>query len=102
MGGKTIQFYDCAFFAGHSDRGLQSARPILSDLCSRLQRVRVFDIGCGGAWLRKAPDFGPNEILTIDGDDVDRSMVTIRPEEPARPSRWPSPSITMRNSSAPV
>jgi cellulose synthase/poly-beta-1,6-N-acetylglucosamine synthase-like glycosyltransferase len=54
MGGKTIQFYDCAFFAGHSDRGLQSARPILPDLCSRLQRVRVFDIGCGGLAAQSA------------------------------------------------
>jgi hypothetical protein len=28
MGGKTIQFYDCVFFAEHSDRSLQSARLI--------------------------------------------------------------------------
>jgi hypothetical protein len=31
-------------------------------------------------WLRIAPALGASEILTIDGDDVDGSVLTIRPE----------------------
>jgi hypothetical protein len=53
MGGKTTQFYDCVFFAEHSERSLQSGRLILPDLCSRLRRARVFDFG-GGVNARSA------------------------------------------------
>lgn len=72
--------YDATFFEGQADASLQSARVVLGQVFSVLQPRRVLDVGCGtGAWMRAALDLGAPDVLGIDGDYVDRSMLLVDP-----------------------
>lgn len=61
--------------AVHNDRAAQEILPIVFDM---LDVSSVIDIGCGiGTWLGAAQDLGVRDVLGIDGEWVDLSMLAI-------------------------
>ncbi len=76
----TEASYDRRFFEGQAAASLQSARVVLSQVFPIVQPRRVLDVGCGiGPWMRAALDLGAAEVLGVDGDYVDRSMLLVDP-----------------------
>ena len=72
--------YDRSFFEGQAAASLQSARVVLGRVFSMVRPRRVLDVGCGtGPWMRAALDLGAAEVLGVDGDYVDRSMLLVDP-----------------------
>ena len=70
--------YDRSFFEGQAAASLQSARVVLGRVFPLVQPRRVLDVGCGtGPWMRAALDLGAAEVLGVDGDYVDRSMLLV-------------------------
>ncbi|WP_031406268.1 glycosyltransferase [Thiomonas sp. FB-Cd] len=74
--------YNDSFYQAQQDRSLSSARVILGRVFPMLNPDAkcVLDVGGGvGTWLLAASELGAQDILCIDGDYVDRSMLQINP-----------------------
>ena len=70
--------YGRDFFDSQGQASLRSARLVLERLFPLLEPRRVLDVGCGiGPWLRASHELGAIDVLGIDGDWVDRSMLMI-------------------------
>lgn len=75
------QAYNREFFDGQAGASLCSARVVLSRVFPLLRPSRVLDVGCGvGPWMRAALELGARDVLGVDGDYVDRSMLLVEPE----------------------
>jgi SAM-dependent methyltransferase len=83
--------YDRKFYEGQANTSLRSARAIVPAVLQWLPVQSVCDVGCGiGTWLHAFEECGVREVLGIDGDYVDRSMLLIdktnfRPHDLATP-----------------
>ena len=73
-----MQPYDQNFYRKESDACRRSARVIVPLVLDLLTPRRVVDVGCGvGTWLAVFGEHGVTDVLGIDGDHVDRSMLEI-------------------------
>jgi SAM-dependent methyltransferase len=70
--------YDRAFFNSQQVDSLASARGVLPTILDAIGPSSLLDVGCGvGTWLKAASELGVRDLLGIDGDYVDRSMLHI-------------------------
>src|SRR5215204_3564872 len=84
--------YDAAFYDGHADGSLRSARAVLPVVRDLVQPRSVLDVGCGiGAWLKAWEELGVADVFGIDGDYVDRSKLLIAADK-FRPTDLASPA----------
>jgi SAM-dependent methyltransferase len=73
--------YGREFFESQADASLRSARLVLERLFPLLRPQRVLDVGCGvGSWMRASEELGATDVLGIDGEWIDRSMLLIDPD----------------------
>ena len=73
--------YDRAFYQGHEEGVYQSASIIVPLILSLFPFESVVDAGCGiGTWAGCFLENGVRDVIGIDGDYVDRSMLRI-PQE---------------------
>ena len=61
---------------------LESPRHVVPEIVRQLQPKSVLDVGCGiGTWLKVFEEQGVVDILGLDGDHVDRSLLKINPNQ---------------------
>jgi hypothetical protein len=73
--------YNRAFYQGHQDGVYQSASIIVPLLLSLFRFDSVVDVGCGiGTWAGCFIENGVPDVIGMDGDYVERSMLCI-PQE---------------------
>ena len=74
--------YDDEFYLGQADASTQSARRVLPILLTLMPELKsAIDIGCGvGTWLSICLENGFDEVVGIDGDYVNKSLLRI-PED---------------------
>src|SRR4051794_21677973 len=73
--------YERAFFESHAPTSRRSAEVIIPVVTELVHPTSAVDVGCGtGAWLSVLNEAGVEDILGIDGDYVDRSLLQI-PED---------------------
>lgn len=59
-----------------------AAREVLPFIISRLKPLSLLDVGCGtGTWLKIARELGVDELVGVDGDFIDRSLLKISESE---------------------
>lgn len=76
-----MQPYNEKFFARERKGSRRSAEVIVPLVLELMRPSSVIDVGCGvGTWLSIFMEFGVDDILGVDGDYVDKSMLEI-PEE---------------------
>jgi SAM-dependent methyltransferase len=76
-----MQAYTKEFYTARSDGSLNSAKEILPYVIELIKPRSVVDIGCGtGTWLSVFRDYGVDDILGIDGEYVDRTLLQIPSE----------------------
>jgi SAM-dependent methyltransferase len=79
-----MNIYDSTFYAVVRDGSRNSAKAIFRDLIPVVEPRTAVDVGCGvGMWLGVLADLGI-DVVGIDGDYVDRSMLEI-PADRFRP-----------------
>lgn len=72
--------YDTQFFQNQVT-GSPRVSGVVRFLCSLLTPKSVVDVGCGvGAWLSAFRDCQIEDVLGLDGDYVDRSLLLIPPD----------------------
>ena len=70
--------YDRAFYQGHQDGVYQSASIIVPLILSLFPFESVVDVGCGiGTWAGRFIESGVPDVIGMDGDYVERSMLCI-------------------------
>jgi SAM-dependent methyltransferase len=70
--------YDKQFYVDQGDRSYQSADCVLPLVLSIVPAQSAIDVGCGiGTWAAKLLEFGVTDVLGIDGEYVDRSLLRI-------------------------
>lgn len=70
--------YDADFYRGQRDGSRSSAAAILPRLIDWFRPSSVVDVGCGvGTWLSEARRLGIEDVIGVDGDHVDRSLLEI-------------------------
>lgn len=75
------EFYDRDFFENNQTTSRGSATALIPAILELIQPRSVVDVGCGiGEFLRAFQEHNVNEILGIDGEYVDRSLLAI-PQE---------------------
>jgi SAM-dependent methyltransferase len=68
--------YSEGFYRYQRDGSLRSARLILPVVYAAMTPQSVLDIGCGaGAWLRAYTELGVPDVVGVDGDYVERSIL---------------------------
>jgi SAM-dependent methyltransferase len=73
--------YDRAFYQGHQNGAYQSASIVVPLILSLFPFESVVDLGCGvGPWASRFIENGVPDVIGIDGDYVERSMLCI-PQE---------------------
>lgn len=73
--------YTDGFYRTHQDGARQSARSIVPIVVGLIQPTSVVDVGCGtGTWLSVFREYGIGDILGVDGDWVNKSLLEI-PED---------------------
>lgn len=73
--------YDRSFYEALDAGALASARAIVPHLVELLHPASVVDVGCGtGAWLAAFVEQGITDVLGIDGEHVDRSLLRVPPD----------------------
>ncbi len=66
------------FYEGQRERSRQSAQEIVPLVLELTSPKSVVDVGCGvGTWLAVFREHGVEDVLGIDGDYVDRTMLEI-------------------------
>lgn len=74
----STQPYNAGFYRKEIDLCLSSARRIAPMVVELLNPRSVIDIGCGsGVWLSVFRELGVSDILGVDGDYVDQSVMAI-------------------------
>ena len=72
------RLYDDAFYVNQNERSYRSAISILTKYLELSTAKSLVDVGCGmGSWAKAAIDLQIPEILGIDGDFVDDSLLVI-------------------------
>jgi hypothetical protein len=75
---KRAPIYDAKFYSVYDDGTLSSAEQIVPMLRDMIGMRSVCDVGCGIAtWLSVFMAAGVTDMLGLDGDYVDRSMLRI-------------------------
>ena len=70
--------YDSLFYRYQREGAARSAACALPVLTKLLRIGSVLDVGCGaGAWLAAHRDIGVTDVIGVDGDYVDRSMLLV-------------------------
>lgn len=74
--------HDCPytpdFYKTHADGSRQSAREIVPLVLELTQSKSVIDVGCGvGTWLSVFREWGVADVIGVDGDWVDRTLLEI-------------------------
>jgi SAM-dependent methyltransferase len=70
--------YSTAFFEEHHERAIRSAREVVPLVIEILRPSSVVDVGCAlGEWLSVFLQYGIDDVLGIDGEYVDRSLLAI-------------------------
>jgi len=83
---QAISPYDDVFYEYQREGALRSARLLLPLVHDVLKIKSVLDVGCGAAaWLRVHQELGVRQVLGIDGDYLDPSLLLIDPD-----GFWPS------------
>ncbi len=78
---NSIYSYDELFYVYQRQGSARSARTVLPHLVNVLGVRSVLDVGCGaGAWLAEYNKLGVSDILGVDGEYVDRSVLLIDPK----------------------
>ena len=73
-----VDHYSPGFFAEIRDRARRSAQEIVPGILDWVKPKSVVDLGCGvGTWLSVFQEYGIQDVLGIDGDYVDRSMLDV-------------------------
>ncbi|MGV2290662.1 methyltransferase domain-containing protein [Trinickia sp. YCB016] len=68
--------YDEIFYRYQREGAARSARYVLPKVNAELQPESILDVGCGaGAWLSVHGELGMQDVVGIDGDYVDRSVL---------------------------
>jgi trans-aconitate methyltransferase len=74
--------YNTLFYAVQRQRSGRSAEEVVGLVNELLRPTSVVDVGCGiGAWLGEWRKQGVSDVLGIDGDWVDRSLLQIPAEQ---------------------
>jgi SAM-dependent methyltransferase len=72
--------YSPEFYKHQQDGSLRSAHRVLPHVLDLVSPRSIADVGCGvGTWLAAATTLGVSDVLGIDGDYVDRSLLRIPP-----------------------
>jgi SAM-dependent methyltransferase len=72
--------YDDAFFRHQLETAERSASKVVPLVMEALAPASVVDVGCGvGSWLEGFTRHGVTDVLGVDGDYVDRSMLVVGP-----------------------
>lgn len=75
-GNDRAHEYDEIFYRYQREGAVRSARYVLPKVNAELQPRSILDIGCGaGAWLSVHRELGVQDVVGIDGDYVDRSVL---------------------------
>jgi SAM-dependent methyltransferase len=73
--------YATGFYEGQLAGSLRSAEVVVPLLIDLVRPASVLDVGCGvGTWLRAFVGLGVTDVVGVDGDYVDRSLLQIDPE----------------------
>ncbi len=73
--------YSALFYRYQREGSARSAGATLPHLLQALSVRSVLDVGCGaGAWLSVHQRLGVADVVGIDGDYVDRSLLLVAPE----------------------
>jgi SAM-dependent methyltransferase len=72
--------YDEAFFREQLETTRRSAGKVVPVVVEALAPASVIDVGCGvGCWLEEFNRHGVTDLLGVDGDYIDRSMLAVAP-----------------------
>jgi SAM-dependent methyltransferase len=75
---KPHALYNQNFYLDLKDKAIYSARQIVPRIMQLISCSTVVDVGCGtGEWLSVFREAGVNNIIGIDGDYVDRTLLCI-------------------------
>ena len=70
--------YTTAFYKSNMQDSIASAREIIPIVFKIIQPLSVIDFGCGiGSWLSVCKENGVKEIIGLDGDYIDQSLLII-------------------------
>lgn len=70
--------YDDSFYLGQRDLSYRSAGHVVPIVLSLLPVRSVIDVGCGvGTWAAQFLEHGVNDVVGIDGDYVNRTLLKI-------------------------
>jgi SAM-dependent methyltransferase len=77
-----MQPYTETFYNTLKEGSHRSAKTVVSLILALVKPQSVVDVGCGlGTWLSVFKQFGVEDVLGIDGEHVDRSMLEIPGEQ---------------------
>jgi SAM-dependent methyltransferase len=73
--------YGREFYLDQQDGSLRSAAAVVPRILEVFEPGSAFDVGCGvGTWLSVIEQSGVQDVVGVDGDYVDRSMLKIAPD----------------------
>jgi SAM-dependent methyltransferase len=74
--------YTPDWFRDHAERSRRSAERMLPIVLSMIPAGSALDVGCGiGTWLATLRDLGIEDVVGVDGDYVDRTLLEVPPEQ---------------------
>ena len=80
-GGAGLHHYSALFYRYQREGSARSAAEVLPLLQAQLPLQSVLDVGCGaGAWLAAHQRLGVKDVLGVDGDYVDRTLLMVQPQ----------------------
>ena len=78
---SDLHQYSALFYRYQREGSARSASKVLPLLRESLPFHSVLDVGCGaGAWLSAHQKLGVHDVLGVDGDYVDRSLLMVDPQ----------------------
>jgi SAM-dependent methyltransferase len=88
--------YSTDYFLEQRGGSLRSARTVLPVVFELVGPKSVVDVGCGvGPWLAAARELGAEEILGIDGEHVDKTLLMI-PSEAFQAANLNAPIVSRK------
>ena len=92
----AMSSYSTDYFLEQRQGSLRSARTVLPVVFELVSPKAVVDVGCGvGPWLAVARELGGDEILGIDGEHVDKTLLMI-PREAFQAADLNAPIVSQR------